>query len=131
MLKFLFKALLQDGTIIEQDQTDTSKTTPNKNAFYDVLSNIDKVRAFAFYDVCSGDEYLVDLADGHFEINQKPFFMHNIDDSITNRRLIYYKTNVVNVVGGQVASQKTYSYTFGWQGNLPDGKNVKYVMTLT
>lgn len=130
-MKYLFKALLKDGTVISQTQEDVSATTKDRNAFYDVLQKIDEVRAFALYDTESpdNDEYLVDLADGHFEINQKPFFMHN--ENVHNLRLIFFKRNLhaLNLMDS-TSRLVSIGYNFGFQGTDDAGNNVQRIMTL-
>ena len=125
--KYLFRALLNNGTILEQNQEDSSKFVPGKNSFYDVLQEISSVRAFSLNNVETGDEYLVDLADGHFEINQIPFLMY--DEPVKNPRLIYFRRNVVSVFGDNV-SQGISSYHFGWQWNCSDGSNIQRIMKI-
>jgi hypothetical protein len=129
MFKYLFKALLNDGTVIEQTQEDKSPTTEGKNTFYDVLQNMDKLRVFALYHQETGAEYLIDLKDAHFEVNQSPLFLH--DEEVKNIRLIYFRRNmaIVNVTTQEV-SQNVASYHFGFQANTLNGENVQKVMVL-
>jgi len=126
MLKYLFKALFTDGTILEQNQNDQSTTTPNKNAFYDVLQRLNEVRAFALYNQETGEEWLTDLKDGHFEHNQSPFFIH--DEELINKRLVFFKRNSFNALNGQPLS---VTYHLGFQSNKMDGSNVQKVIMLT
>ena len=129
MLKYLFKALLNSGAVIEQTQQDTSALLEGKNAFYDVMQNFDNLRAFALYDWESIDEYLVDLSDGHFEINQTKFFLH--DEPISNIRLIYFRRNVAEVsLGGETGPQQTISYHLGFQASATDGSNRQFILRL-
>jgi len=127
--KYLFKALLNDGSVIEQTQEDKSQTTEGKNAFFDVMQNFDKLRAFALYNQETGEEHLIDLQDGHFEVNQIPFAFH--DEEIKDIRLIYFRRNLVlaNITTSQV-SQTVASYHFGFQALNAQGHNVQKVMVL-
>ncbi len=125
--KYLFRALLNNGTILEQNQEDCSKFTPGKNCFYDVLQEISNVRAFALYN--EENEYLVDLADGHFEINQVPFFIH--DEPVHDLKLIYFRRNVIAVNVGVSIEQSIQSYHFGWEGKNNEGSNVKRIMKIS
>ena len=128
-MKYLFKALLKDGTTIEQTQEDKSTTTEGKNAFYDVLQNTENLRAFALYNQETQEEYLVDLVDGRFEANGASFFMH--DEQIQNIRLIYFKRNflIVNLPGNPELTNVTYH--FGFQANtVGSGANLQRVMVL-
>lgn len=124
-MKYLFKALLFDGSMIEQTQEDKSATTEGKNAFYDVLQRLDEVRAFGLYNQETGEEYLVDLHDGHFEVNNVPFFLHN--EVLTNLRLVFFKRNTINFTTHEVYP---VLYNFGFQANDEAGNNVKKIMTV-
>lgn len=128
MFKYLFKCLFNDKLIIEQTQEDKSVNTVGKNAFFDVLSRLSDVRAFALYNIETKDEYLVDLADGHFEINGRIFRLCD-EEQLINYRLIFFKRNVIMVRIGASQTQKV-SYHFGWQANRPDGTNIKRIMIL-
>jgi len=126
MPKYLFKALFKSGEILEQSPDDQSATTKGKNCFYDVLQRLNEVRAFALYNQETGEEWLTDLEDGHFEHNQSPFFIH--DEELTNKRLIFFKRNSFNALNGQPLS---VTYHLGFQSNKMDGSNVQKVIMLT
>jgi len=82
-LKYLFCALLVDGTLVEQTHDDIHPTQPGRNAFYSLLE-VDADgnpreheadgRIYCRSDIvlfqleCAGTRYLVDLRDGHFEV---------------------------------------------------------------
>jgi len=138
MLRYLFTAQFNDGTMLEQTQDDVSKTNPKKSAFFDVLNDTRKVERFWLTDETfsqhgtNDNKYLVDLTDGHFEINGSPFFLHEqtIDESkkLSDFRLIYFRRVRQSMnVGSREASAKVM-YLIGWQANYPDGKNHKQIM---
>ncbi len=122
-LKYRFVALYKDGTIYEQNAQDVSVTNPQKSCFYDI--DVPALRAFALYGP-DGTEYLVDLQDGHFEINEIPFFLHN--EPCSDFRLIYFRRNILNF--GEIEPSHAVSFNFGWQTTF-NGQNVKRIMTLT
>ena len=132
MLKYLFTAQFNDGATLEQTQEDISKIIPKKSAFFDVLNDTRKVERFWLYNIRTDTKYLVDLIDGHFEINGNPFFLHEqtIDESktLSDFRLIYFRRvqQSMNIESGE-ASTKTM-FIIGWQANHPDGKNEKRII---
>lgn len=155
MFKYLFKALLFDPSqkendqysMIEQNENDISPTTPGKNCFYDVIQaeNAGLLRAFALYNQETGEEWLVDLNDGHFEHNfpskneetgeivyeGSKFILHD-DLSLDNKRLIWFlrRELTVNVVDSSIIKDGISCYNFGFHGNDKSGKNHKFIVTL-
>ena len=92
VLKYLFAAQYNDGTIFYQDENDISLIDPKKSQFYDVLQKEEKLEAFALHG--DGHQYAVDLRDGHFEIDGIPFNLY--DMSIANRRVIFFRRHTHN-----------------------------------
>lgn len=125
-MKYLFTALLHDGSVVEQTQEDKSHTTEGKNAFYDVLQKMDQVRAFALYNQETQDEYLIDLEDGRFEVNGASFIMH--EEPLTNFRLVYFKRNKISMITGEHYDPL---YFIGYQANNAAGQNVQHTLTVT
>lgn len=121
MSKYLFKCLLNSGEIITQNETDQSTTTPNKNTFWDVLQRLNEVRAFGLYNQENGDEWLVSIEDGHFEHNMQPFLVGD-EGELANRRLIYFKRNIMNALNGEKLNEVFF---IGYQGNRADGSNAQ------
>lgn len=129
--KYLFKCLFKDNTILEQTQSDISQSNPQKSAFYDIQQRLGDVMAFALYNTETKDEYLVDLRDGHFEINQVSFKVY-CEDNLSNIRLIYFRRHVhlFNVGAANEETSHKVSYNFGFQAVDSCGKNVKHIITL-
>lgn len=135
MLKYLWTCQYNDGRTLSQNQEDVSTEDPKRSMFFDVV--LDRVIRFWITDqfgnntleaVEPPNTYLVDLTDGHFEVNGAKFFYHEItlDPSkhITNRRLIYKMRNWIDNNGNTKRM-----WMLGWQGNYPDGENVqRYLM---
>lgn len=82
-LRYLFGAVLEDGAQIVQTLEDVSQTIPGKNALYDLLAHdaegnciphphdqhlISRQDVVLFCLMNDAFRYLVDLRDGHFEI---------------------------------------------------------------
>jgi len=125
-MKFLFSALLKDGTVIQQTHEDVSQTTVGKNAFFDVIQRLSEVAAFVLLNTENNDSYAVNLIDGHFEVNQVPFFLHN--ELVQNIRLIFFKRNTINFTTREVLPVQ---HIFGFQCNLVEtGENRKFLMTV-
>lgn len=133
MLKYVFTAQFNDGEILEQAQEDVSRTNPKKSAFFDVLNDTRKVERF--WIAGHGKRYLVDLTDGHFEVNGDSFFIHEqtVDESkkLSNFRLIYFRRNQVslNIENGEATDGgQIVIFALGWQANYSDGSNEKAVI---
>ena len=124
-MKYLFVALFNDGSTIEQTQEDKSQHTEGKNAFYDVLQRLNDLRAFALYNQETQDEYLVDLQDGRFEINGASFILH--EEPVSNLRLVYFKRNRISMMTGEHYDPLFF---IGFQGNNALGQNVQRTITV-
>jgi hypothetical protein len=140
--KYLFKALCFDDSLpenekfytIEQTQDDASPTTPGRNCYYDVIQaeKAGNLRAFAIYEQTTGDEYLIDLSDCHFEVNQKSFKLHGAAE-LDNIRLIWFikRELILDVVNTTVLNNQITSYNFGFQSNdRKTNENKQFIMTL-
>lgn len=138
-LKYLFIAEYKDGTKFEQNAEDASLVEPLKSAFFDLKA--EDTKRFMLVDMHSDpqyrDTYLVDLSDGHFEINGQEFLMH--DGAITDYRLIYFRRvqrdYCVGVEQGNFKDNGKevgcrVAYHFGWQGKDEKGNNVQRVMVI-
>src|SRR5918912_87361 len=126
-LKYLFTVEYLDGTTFQQNPEDVSFQDPQRSAFYDV--DVDKVKRFSLSD--GADTYSVDLTDGHFEVNGKKLWMH--DMYIDKFRLIFFRRHkhFINqeVKDGEITGSEevghTIAYRLGWQGNEKSGKNIQ------
>jgi len=139
MLKYLFTAVYKDGTTYQQTQEDKSIFHEHGSCYTDHKQ--DELIAFALTG--DGHEYLVDLRDGHFEIDMVPFSMHkphiekNEDGSQTayplkDFRLIFFRNHTHNINVGKDSNEELsheVSYSFGWQAT-EHGKNYQQVMEI-
>lgn len=98
-----FEADLDDGTTYIQGDDDLSIDTEGKNAFYDILQRLDKVVRFHIVKG-NGTRYTVDLTDGHFEVNEVPFVIHDqFYEPKGKLKLIFFKEMHRNaLLGGTV-----------------------------
>ncbi len=148
-LKYLFRAEYRDGSVIEQTHEDRSAIDPEKrNCFYDVLNGerpLSELKTFSIHG--EGHSYLVDLTDGHFEVDGVAFFMHEACDksvdpmqvtenvNLRDFRLVYYianaKTFSADVQDGKIIGMKESGHIrtwhLGWQCTV-DGENYQKIM---
>jgi hypothetical protein len=135
VLTYLFEAHLNDGSIIQQTSADVSAVEPKQSAFYDVLQRMDDVISFGLFHVEESATYLVDLIDGHFEVNGAPFEAR--DPKVTlpedaKFRLIYFRRNKVEyIIGGDGEPASHHiTYFLGWQTTV-DGENYQQTLAIS
>lgn len=129
-LTYLFECHFTDGTFIQQTPEDVSKTDPSKSAFYDVLQRNDEVMIFAI--VNDDHTYVVDLRDGHFEIDGIPFTVHDKDElpHDCKFRVVYFRRNVHTITQGYVnMTDSSVKYHIGWQTTV-EGKNYQKTIAI-
>lgn len=124
-LKYLFGVKFSDGSEYRQNPEDRSLTEPEtRSCFFDVMKRYEEVELFALW----GEEhqYLVDLRDGHFEVDEVPFWIGDKPEG--KCRLIYHRqhTHQVNMAGEELSH--TVTYHMGWQTTGPEGKNHRFVI---
>ncbi len=136
MLKYQFTAKYKDGTTFEQNAEDKSAIEPEKrSAFFDV----DHSKLMTFTLNGAGHSYMVDLEDGHFEIDGVPVVMH--EKPIKDLKLIYYRQHtheyrVTKATQGAVEREVApkelshqIAFVLGWQCTV-DGENVQQVIRI-
>lgn len=101
ILTHLFEAHMRDGSVIAQTPEDRSALDPAlRSAFFDVAQRIDDVEVF----VLRGPDhfYLVDLRDGHFEVDGVPFWAQPVTSNCIPRggkiRLVYFRDHQQDVL---------------------------------
>lgn len=94
-----------------QTPADVSAIDPTRNAFFDVSQRIDDVVYFGLSG--NGCEYLVDLRDGHFEVNGIPFRIDGVN--VTGLRLVYFRRHRLMIYGSEIYAQHV-EYHLGWKG---------------
>jgi hypothetical protein len=130
-LAYLFECHFVDGTMIQQTPDDISKLDSARSAFYDVSQRIDEVIVFGL--VNDDHTYVVDLRDGHFEIDGVPFDISGQDElpAGTSYRLIYFRRVVHTITQGFVnMTDSTVKYHIGWQATV-DGKNFQQTISVS
>lgn len=127
MLKYLFEVEYKDGLTYSQNEQDISISNPLKSCFYDIKQN--EVKIFSLKG--NSHNYLVDLIDGHFEIDGVPFRFHN--ETLKDFRLIFWRqhTHMVNVSNSSLKElSHKIIYRFGWQTNNEKGENIQRIMEI-
>jgi len=126
MLKYLFTALYNDGTILKQTHEDISTKDPKRSAYYDI--DHEKLIAFGLED--DNNAVLVHIDDGSFEVNGVPFAVTAPD--VENRRLVYFRRTQIDFNELNNETGRHIEYHMGWQGNeIGTGKNIQRIMVLT
>lgn len=125
-LKYLYTATYEDGSTYVQTADDKSIFEPDtRSCFTDVLRLAEKKRLISFVlkqiteDGSKGDEYGVDLRDGHFEINGVAFRMHEYP--ISDIKLVYFRQHKVDFLQSRTADTEishNVVYRMGWQATV-------------
>lgn len=133
---YTFKAVYEDGTVIEQNETDTSEIEEGRSRFFDVLEKEKESKLIEFSISGKEKELKVSLEDGHFELNGVRFLQHRPDlEPYKDFRIIYYRTvkRVMSLEGSQLSGQ-VLGYTVGWQVTEKDDsgkeKNIQKTVTI-
>lgn len=138
-LKYRFVAEALDGAVLVQNAADVSAVDPQRSAFFDVAVN--RLRTFSLH----GPEHavLVDLTDGHFEIDQAVFRMHEEGKVVSPFELVFFRkhrhhANVTFTVGedGQWAHgdpqqiKHEIIFRIGWKAHDPKGEVIERVIEI-
>jgi hypothetical protein len=129
-LKYLFGCRFADGTVVNQTPADVSSIDPQRSEFYDVLQTAESSPVRQFWLKGDDTTLLVDLTDGHFELNGIPFKAHEtLPLEFPDYRLIFYRQHKhqFNLDKEELAHQ--VDYCIGWQTTIA-GKNYKETITI-
>jgi hypothetical protein len=126
-LKYLFTAVLDDGSTYRQTPDDVSLTDPGRSAFYDIKDS--KIKKFKLSNEI--DSYSVDLTTGAFEVNGKPFSIQLENDILPiNLRLIYFRRRRQHfMIPNLQKINSDTTYCIGWQCTI-DGKNYQRIIEI-
>ncbi len=127
-LKYHFTVGFQNGEIYSQAPDDVSVIDPTRSSFFDVQQQENQGNPPVIFTLEDGENlYVVDLMDGHFEVNGSIFHMY--DKPLTGPlRLVYFRRHLHSFYNGVHGDHKI-AYNFGWQATI-DGENVQRVMTI-
>lgn len=114
-LKYLFRVGFTDGSILEQTPEDRSTIDPEKrSAWYDVENRGVDVSWIVIYDE-SGNEFGVDLIDGHFELNGQVLWLTAPDAGKIDP--VYYRQHTHHFNMGGDEQAHIIRYVIGWKQN--------------
>lgn len=129
-LRYLFTAVLKDGTSIKQTIQDVSFLQEGKSAFFDVMQRMGDVKAFLLESVEGLTKAAVSLEDGHFELNGDSFFVGEEPSDQVQFRLIYFKRNFRRFdIGMTNQTSHVVHYYIGWQATVK-GENIQRTIGL-
>lgn len=120
-LKYLFSVLYTDGSIFEQTAEDKSETREGGSAYTDVRQD----DVFRFGIANEDRTALVDLSDGHFEIDGRPVWVGDAHEHLVGDvrlRLIYFRRNQILFNAALEEQAHRTRFYLGWQATV-DGKN--------
>ena len=122
MLKYLFRVEYLNGEVFCQTQEDVSKQDPKRSAYFDIDQS--KIKTFS---LIGENTFLVDLQDGHFEVNRIKFSLH--DETLSGFRLVFFRKHRhhFNLQYKELAHEVTYR--IGWQCTK-NGKNYQRIMEI-
>jgi hypothetical protein len=123
-LPYLFECHLNDGTLIQQTPEDVSTIDPSRSTYYDVMQRKADVQIFGIFN----DEhtYVVDLRDGHFEIDGAPFNVLSGDPEFAEDQkfeLVYFRRRRQTMVLGAVCiagEEEPIEFFLGWKTTVKD-----------
>lgn len=130
-LSKLFVAVYNDGTHYQQTPEDVSQVNPLKSAFFDV----DHSKLIRFFIADKSCAWLVDLRDGHFEVNGAHFFLHNVpplgagDNMLKDFKLIYFR-QVDQHLHSNGSQSVDVVYRLGWKATDEKGNEHERVIEI-
>lgn len=138
-LKYRFVAEYVDGTILQQNAEDVSAVDPKRSAYFDVDHS--RLRAFALLG--KEHNFLVDLQDGHFEVDKVVFSVHDAKDAVPPFKLVFFRRHQNSIKmdyrveqNGDTLWQRTYdpthrvSFRLGWEAQTPSGDPVHRILEI-
>lgn len=136
-LKYQFIAEYRDGSLFAQNEEDVSLRDPKRSAFYDVEQ--ERLRAFSLWG--DGHAFLVDLTDGHFEIDQVRFTLHQPDEIDSAFNLVFFRRHrhemqtqytlddqLVPQAGDTQMTDHRITFRLGWSALDKAGNVIERVM---
>lgn len=129
MLKYLFRATFNDGTSYLQDPKDLPIYSDHGSAFTDIAPRIGEVKTFGLHTYSQIPVILVDLSDGHFEVNGTRVAVQ--DPAVTpppgaRYSLLYFRRRTMVTSGNLVPDEYHIGMSF-----VIDGKTHKYTLAIT
>jgi hypothetical protein len=136
-LKWLFRAIFSDGTILNQPEDDRSQNhvegaEHNPSAFSDVLAREDELVAFSLYNPDTDETIAVDLRNGLFTVNGVTIAIHDqyFVPEEHKLRLIYFRESRIDFQG-DVQNRYVNRYFIGWQCTDSSGRNKQTTLAVS
>ena len=134
MLKYLWEATYKDEHIIRQPIDDRyskhdDSAEHNPSSFRD-LQDYESKSPLLFFALVGHDRqvYAVNIETGEFFVNGTTFYLDQPLEELEDRKLIYYRTNRMNLETGE---QYVHAFNFGYEGKHSEsGKIIKKVITI-
>jgi len=108
VMKYIFTATYKDGSTYIQNMEDVSVSDEKRSCFFDV----DKDNLKTFRLDGDGHSYLVNLEDGHFEVDGVSFLLH--EEPLEAFKIIYFRRHRHHYQAGAETSHEMV-YRLGWQ----------------
>ena len=128
MLDYLFTAVYDDGSVLNQTQEDLSTKDSARSAFYDIDHS--RLVRFGLTNEDLSVIVMMDLQTGLFQVQDLVVSLY--DEPVIKRRLIYFRrvSQQMNTANGDTSTE--IQYHIGWQGNDPDtGENIQRVLAFS
>lgn len=128
-LKYLFGVRYRNQSEFFQSPDDISAQDPARSAFFDV--DLEEVELFQLEG--EGHKYLVDLRDGHFEIDGVPIFVGSPDENglPTTRRLQFFRRHWHSFdVAQRKETTHEIAYFLGWKGRDAAGAEIERMIAV-
>jgi hypothetical protein len=113
-LKYLFTAVFNDGSYLDQNVADVSATDQTKSCFYDVQERINDVVSFGLIDD-DENHACVNLDTGEFIINGSYFTLSALLPD-TKRELVYWRRHTHQFANGHEQAHDV-EYIIGYKAN--------------
>lgn len=123
-LKYLFTAYFADGSVIEQDQHDISRTVPTKSAFFDVLNHPSPLHHFSLTSDI-GTSYSVDLYSGKFTVNGSVFEILTASTAEdVKKNVLFFRRHRHQFNGQAEEIAHEIEFHLGWRADV-GGRNIE------
>ena len=123
-MKYQFIARLKDGKDFRQDPEDRHPTKPDKSSYTHLMEEAEVHGGIVLFQLIGKDHiYLVDLRDGHFEIDGIAFESQGKNYMLkpNNLELVYYR-DITRKFNHWLETETETRFRFGWK--MKDGDKV-------
>ena len=121
-LKYLYRAIYNDGSVYDQNINDVSVTDGTKSCYYDL-----KLDQIHYFTLSNGfHSYILDLTDGGVSINgSDKFYLTN--EKLVDFKLVHYRE--VTLLLTPESRTISINFVIGYEAKTLDGKpTVHYII---